>query len=346
MPTDAADAPAAPDLDAAIARTGLRSDGKVEVGRFTLPYSEYASPAARHAFIDAINPPPPDAIANVLALRAHYAKQNDRLADQMRGLFAGAIREENIGGVRVHRVTPAEVRPENQGRALICLHGGGFAWGADSGALVEAIPIADQMGVEVIAVDYRLAPEHRFPAASEDVAAVYRELIGRHAPAAIGLYGCSAGGILSAQSVAWFARAGLPQPGAIAILCAGGDEMRGDSAWLAPSLEGYGQIAGEPVGMASLDYFAGARMDDPCVLPGAHPEVIAQFPPTLLIAGGRDFAASSATDLHLKLDEAGVETRLFIFDGLWHAFHIYPDLPESQHVYRIMARFFDRHLAV
>jgi monoterpene epsilon-lactone hydrolase len=164
MPTDAADAPAAPDLDAAIARTGLRSDGKVELGRFTLPYSEYASPAARRAFIDAINPPPPDAIANVLALRAHYAKQNDRLADQMRGLFAGAIREENIGGVRVHRVTPTEVRPENQGRALICLHGGGFAWGADSGALVEAIPIADQMGVEVIAVDYRLAPEHRFPA--------------------------------------------------------------------------------------------------------------------------------------------------------------------------------------
>ncbi len=49
--------------------------------------------------------------------------------------------------------------------------------------------------------------------------------------------------------------------------------------------------------------------------------------------------------MNTRLEEAGVDSRLFIFDGLWHAFHIYPDLPESRQVYRILARFFDRHLA-
>ena len=327
------------------ARAGLHPDGAVEVGQFVVPYSEFASAAARQTFVEMINPPPPEIAGDVLALRAHYAKQNQRLADQMLEMFAVDVREDHVGGVRAHRVTPAQPSRKNDGRVLICLHGGAFAWGADSGALVEAIPIASQMGVEVIAVDYRLAPEHRFPAASEDVAAVYGDLIKRHAPEAIGLYGCSAGGILTAQSLAWLAKTGLPRPGAIAILGAGGGEMLGDSSYLAPTLEGYGAVAGGPLRLASLDYLAETSPRDPLVCPGEHPDVLRQFPPTLLIAGGRDFAASAVANLQLKLDEAGVDARLYIFDGLWHAFHIFPDLPESRHVYRIMANFFDTRLA-
>ena len=334
-----------PEFEIKGTRQGLHADGGVTFERFALPYSVYASAVARQTFIDALSPPPPETDGKLLALRAHYAKQHDRLAERMRELFAVESREDRIGGVRVHRVTPADAHPNNAGRALLCLHGGGFTWGADSGALVEAIPIAVQMGVEVVAVDYRLGPEHQFPAASEDVAAVYGALLEHHSPQAIGIYGCSAGAILTAQAVAWIAKAGLPRPGAICMLGGGGGEMLGDSINLAPALEGYERPSGEPLSVTQVPYFAGARMDDPCVLPGAHPEVIAQFPPTLLIAGGRDFAASSVTNLHLSLDAAGVETRLFIFDGLWHAFHIFPELPESQQVYHIMARFFDRQLA-
>ena len=328
-----------------LARPGLRTDGAVEIGPVLLPYSEFASRAARQTFVDAINPPPAEIGGDILGLREHYAKQNQRLVDRMHELFTVDVRVDHVGGVRVHRVTPVQPCQKNDRRVLICLHGGGFAWGADSGALVEAIPIASQMGVEVIAVDYRLAPEHRFPAASEDVEAVYRELIKHHAPTAIGLYGCSAGGILTAQSVAWLAKAGLARPGAVAILGAGGGEMLGDSSYLSPMLEGYGAVAGGALRLTSLDYLAEASPQDPLAGPGEHVDVLRQFPPTLLIAGGRDFAASSAANLHLKLDEVGVEARLYIFDALWHAFQIHPDLPESRHVYRIMATFFDRHLA-
>ena len=323
-------------------RPRLADDASVEIGPLTLPYSSLASAAARAAFVAALNPPPPEIANDVIALRAHYDRQNTRLAEDMRRLFAVDVREDEIGGVRVHRVTPARPSPRNA--ILICLHGGAFAWGADSGALVEAIPIAAEMGVEVVAVDYRMGPEHRFPAASEDVAAVYRALLDHGAPEAIGVYGCSAGAILTAQSVAWIARAGLPRPGAIAMLGGAGAELGGDSAFLAPALEGLAAPSGH-LRLSDLAYFDGASADDPRVFPGPHPEVLRQFPPTLLIAGSRDFAASSVTHFHLALEAAGVEARLYLFDGLWHAFQIFPDLPESKQVYRIMAAFFDRCLA-
>ena len=68
------------------------------------------------------------------------------------------------------------------------------------------------------------------------------------------------------------------------------------------------------------------------------------FPPTLLLAGGRDFAASALTLAHRRLTRAGVASELFLFDGLPHAFFVWPDMPESAEAYRIVAVFFDRHL--
>lgn len=324
-------------------RPHLRNGGVIAAGPLALPYSSLASAAARELFLSELDPPPPEIATDMLALREFFGRLNDQRAERMRALFPVEVREDEIGGVRVHVVTPVTPKPANAGRALICLHGGAFTWGAGSGALVEAVPIAGRMGVTVVAVDYRLGPEHRFPAASQDVAAVYRALIARHAPGAVGLYGCSAGAVLTAQAVAWIDRQGLPRPGAIALLGGGAGEMSGDSTYLAPLLEGLASPGG-PVRLEGFSYFDGAAFDDPMVAPGAHPDLLKRFPPSLLIAGGRDFALSCVADLHLKLDRAGVEARLYVFDGLWHAFQIFPDLPESQQVYDVMSAFFDRHL--
>ncbi len=342
--TEAADAAHRAKTKIKPGRPHLRADGTITLSPTAMPHSDLASDAARETFLAELGPAPAVIAADLIALRGHYAEQNSRLADRMREIFAVEVREAELGGVRVHRVLPVEARASNTRRVLICLHGGAFAWGADSGALVEAIPIAARMGVEVVAVDYRMAPEHVFPAASEDVAAVYRALLERHDAACVGIYGCSAGAILSAQAVAWIHGSGLPRPGAIAMLCGGAGDLGGDSVYLAPILEGL-EPAGGPLSLSSFPYFAGAAMDDPCVAPGDHPEMLARFPPTLLIAGGRDFAASSVTDLHLRLDSVGVDSRLYIFDGLWHAFHIFPDLPEANHVYRLVTQFFERTLA-
>src|SRR5690606_30991404 len=107
-------------------------------------------------------------------------------------------------------------------KILINLHGGGFHVGnGGPGGLVESVPMAGYGGYKVITVDYRQAPEAMFPAASDDVVAVYREIIKEYKPENVGIYGGSAGGMLTAQVVARLLHDNLPLPGAISIMCAG-----------------------------------------------------------------------------------------------------------------------------
>jgi len=100
-----------------------------------------------------------------------------------------------------------------------------------------------------------------------------------------------------------------------------------------------------PGSLIDLPYLAAADRADPMVFPGLSSEILADFPPTLLLTGSRDFAAGSLSLMHRRLTAAGADSRLFLFDGLWHAFHIFPDLPESLEVYGILADFFARELS-
>jgi monoterpene epsilon-lactone hydrolase len=325
----------------------------VRVSGATIPFSSYASPQAQRAFSAlaaslAKQPPPdPGAANDVETVRRTQNEETDRILAEVNRRYPAAIRTETLGGVPTDIVTPAAgVNAANRHRVLISLHSGGFMWGAGSEALLEAIPIAVTGRIEVVSVSYRMAPEHVFPAASQDVAAVYQALLKQYGPRQIGIYGCSAGGILAAESAAWFATHRIPQPGGIASLCGTGAELKGDSAYLAPVLVGMAPVppGGRPMLLAQMPYFKGVGAGDPLAFPIGSDALLRQFPPTLLIAGSRDFAASSATSMQRRLWEAGVDSELFIFDGLWHAFMMHPDLPESREVYGIVWRFFDTHL--
>jgi epsilon-lactone hydrolase len=97
-------------------------------------------------------------------------------------------------------------------------------------------------------------------------------------------------------------------------------------------------------GLASLPYFKGVDPADPLVFPINSPELMANFPPTLLIAGSRDFAVSSLFRTQAELSKYGVVAELHVWDGMWHAFFMDPDLPESKEVYSVVVRFFAQHL--
>ncbi len=333
---------------ASVDRTSrVAPDGTVESGSLRVPFSAFATDEARQTFRDSLAPAPPEIASDVAALRAHYGAFNDRLRDRMLERFPVEIVETTIAGIPVQRVTPTS-SSDDSGRVLVNLHGGAFMWGSGSGALVEAIPVAASTGLPVIAVDYRLAPEHTFPAASDDVQAVYQALLPAVPARAIGFYGCSAGAFLTAQCIAQFLERGLPLPGGIAMIGGGGLMPLGDSAFTASALSGErpdddGVADGMPINVLR-NYLGDVASDDPRVFPGASPELVARFPPTLLITASRDFAASSVTTMHRRLIAQRVDAELFLFDGLWHAFHIFPDLPESMEVYGLLAHFFDRTL--
>lgn len=304
------------------------------------PLAGWVSPLARDRFAAGVlGATAPE--GDLAAIRAHYDGFNRARLDVAQRLYPVAIARDVIGGVPVLRVTP-ESGVTND-RVLICLHGGAFMWGRGAGALVEAVPLAAVTGSQVIAVEYRLAPEHLFPAAVEDALDCCTALSREIPSTRIGVFGCSAGGILTAQLVARLIADGTPLPGALAMLHGTGLELDGDLAALSGALCGVPQTAVLPT-LASLPYFSGADSSDPLVFPGDHPGTLAHFPPSLLITGTRDFAAGAVATMHRRLLAAARLADLVLFDGMWHAHHVDTDLPEARETFDIMARFFARHL--
>lgn len=323
-------------------------NGTVHVPAQAVPVSSYLSPQAK-AYMRAH-----------LRFMASYATPGTGVPAFMytylrrqQSLYPVIRHDTHIGGVHAYEYLPKNGVPAgNRDRVLIELHGGGFNSCWPMCAELESIPIAALARIRVIAVDYREAPKYRFPAASEDVAAVYRALLKHYRPQNIGIYGCSAGGMLTAMAAAWFEHVGLPEPGAIGMFCAGavapspaifgGDATYtafpiGEAHMLTPSRPGSKHHPG-------LSYFDGANPDDPMVAPAISLPTLAKFPPTLVITGTRDFALSAAVYTATRLTNAGVDAELHVWEGLFHGFFYNPDVPESRDCYRVIVGFFDRHL--
>jgi acetyl esterase/lipase len=216
------------------------------------------------------------------------------------------------------------------------LHGGGFA--TDSGSLTENIPIAALSGVEVIAVLYRLAPEHPFPAAVDDALAVYRALLERHDARDIGVYGTSAGAVIGPQLMMRLKAEGLPLPGALGVF-SGEPDLTGtaDSLRIFATAFEHDALVG-----AKDAYVAGADPHDPLVSPIRGD--ISGFPATLCLASARDVLLSGTVNLSRALTDAGSHAELVVYDALPHAFWSVMLAPESDDCFRRMAGFLTRHV--
>jgi acetyl esterase/lipase len=321
-------------------------DGTVQVPAQAVPLSPFLSPEAK-AYVtqhlkDMQDPEILKQDAGVPRFMKGYLARDYEL-------FPVEKKEEKIGGVHVYVYMPrAGVSARNKHRVLMNLHGGGFMGCWPGCAELESIPVSTLGQIEVVSVDYREGPQHKFPAASEDVASVYEELLKNYKPQDIGIYGCSAGGIQTAMSVAWFQKHALPIPGAIGIFCASaGGVFGGDALYTAGPL-GEARLAPPkpptPPGTPPLSYFSGTDPHDPLVAPVNSPDVLAKFPPTLMITGTRGFELSAALYTHEQLVKAGVPTELHVWEGLFHGFFYNADVPESRDALNVIIKFFDRHL--
>lgn len=336
-------------------------DGSVRVPAFDLPPSPFVSKEAlelQKSLASRLAPttaPPAGSpqVSGIAAIRRGAEAVFAPRAEALMKLYPADVVEQRIGGVRTRVITPRGVKVDPR-RVLINVHGGGFNTCSEACGLMESLPIASLAGFKVITVDYRMAPEHLFPAASQDVEAVYRELLKTYQPGSIGMYGCSAGGSLSAQAAAWLPAHGLPQLGAIGIFGAGavrfgaGDSVHIagviDGLWRTPRPASAPQTPAAPRPAPIRSYFGGANVEDPMVSPALHPAVIGKFPPTLLITGTRAADLSPAVVTHSKLLEAGVHSQLIVGEGMGHCYIYESQLPEAQSAYRAIASFFRTNL--
>lgn len=320
------------------------ADGAVSVPAFTAPSSSLMSAAGNASRVEHIELK--RSFKGRPTLELYRGVFGPGLA-RSQAAFAVTTRKDVIAGVPVLIYEPrAGVAAAETNRVLINVHGGGFQACFEECGGMESIPVAALTGLKVISIDYREGAGHRYPEATEDVVSVYRTILKAYAPGHIGLFGCSAGGMLTAQSLAWFATHNLPMPAAAGVYCAGGGAMGGDSQ-LIGNLLGDGELPeAPPPGQAGggIGYMAGVTKADVEANPVDHPEILAKFPPTLVVTGSRDFAMSSAIHLHAKLVAAGVDARLHVWEGGRHAFFYDPRVPEAREAYAVMAKFFSDRL--
>ena len=264
----------------------------------------------------------------------------ERAGMASKAMYPVDLEKSAIAGVPVRLVTPLNVAKAER-RVLINLHGGGF--NSDSGSLTESIPIANLTKIPVVAVLYRLAPEHPYPAGLDDAVAVYKELLKTRKPNEIGIFGTSAGAILTSEVAVRLKRLKLPLPGALGIFSGMGDLSRQGDSIAMYGLDGLSGHLEPPVPHhVDVDYLGKTDPRDPTVSP-----VFADLhgmPPSLFITSGRDLLLSGTTILHRAFLRADNDAELIVFEGLPHAFWNDISLPETKECYGYMAGFFMKRL--
>jgi epsilon-lactone hydrolase len=201
-------------------------------------------------------------------------------------------------------------------RAVLYLHGGGYSVGSPRIFRATAAYLAEASAAVVYNLDYRLAPEHPFPAAWEDAVAAFHELVEVHGydPARIAISGDSAGGGLAAATALTLTQQGL-RPGAVALF----------SPWTDPSNEDH-EMQGDFVinnafGRASAAGYRGdADPTDPRYAP-MHGD-FAGLPPVLIHLAAKEMLRPEILRFAERVEQAGVDLEVVEYPHLWHSGHV------------------------
>jgi len=245
-----------------------------------------------------------------------------------------------LGTIPAYRVTRAGARP---GRIILFLHGGGYVTGSPMLYRHVTWRFAAAARAQVIAIDYRLAPAHPFPAAINDASVAWRALLAEGALAQrCAILGDSAGGGLALALAMRLRDEGVPLPGAVAAL----------SPWTDLAITGLSSKPGtaDPMLKASdLDAFAahyvnGSDPREPYISPlYGDPRGL---PPTLLQVGSDEILRDDSERMAERMREAGCDVTLEVWPRMPHVWHAFaPMLPEARRAIARVGAFIEEKTA-
>ncbi len=270
------------------------------------------------------------------ALRARY---NAELARNLPPADV-SVSSVDLGGIPGALVTPSEV---HDGRVMLYIHGGGYFSGGSAGYYGIAGHFAKLLGASVYIPDYRLAPEHPFPAPLDDVTKAYAWLAADPERAErIVLAGDSAGGAMVVSTMVRARNAGLPLPrGGVAISPWANLEMTGASY---TTRDGVDPLCSREILVLMARGILGAtRPNDPDVSP-----VFADvrgLPPIMVQIGESEVMLSDAIRLATHLADSRVRTSLEVWPDMFHVWSMFTDVfPEAREALESAASFLDRRL--
>lgn len=278
------------------------------------------------------------------ALVAQRAFSQKNSATQLVNRLNVEVDLENMGGVNVYRISPKTIDKKFTNSVFLYIHGGAYVFGGGYGSVAEAAVIANSSNITVISVDYRMPPEHPFPAAVDDVVTVYKHLLKTTPTKSVAIGGTSAGGGLALAAVHKFKHLNLEIPGAIYGGTPWADLTKtGDSLYTNEGIDRVLVSYDGAIGAAARLYANGNNLKNPLISPIYGD--FSQFPATYLVTGTRDMFLSDTARVHQKLKLAGVEAQLNVYEGMSHAGYIINlNSPESRQVYRELKSFLISHL--
>ena len=229
----------------------------------------------------------------------------------------------DLGGIPVTFIDIADVEPRG---TIFLIHGGGFALGSAGGSVGLASTLARKTGMRAVSADYRLAPEHPYPAALQDVTAAYRALAGQAGSAGhVVVSGESAGGNLAIELLIAGQAEGLTMPAA-ALLLSPMTDLTATGSSYAGKAHADPAISAQAIRTRAADYLAGTDTDpaDPLVSPIFAD--LSGLPPLLIQAGSHEVLLDDATRLAAKAAADDVAVILDITPGVPHVFQAFAAL--------------------
>lgn len=268
-------------------------------------------------------------------MRADFEAWCERFPDER----DASITHSSPGGVPADAIEPAGAATS---RLVLYLHGGGYSLGSARSHRSLAKRIAYAARAKVVVPDYRLAPEHLFPAAVEDALASYRGLLAQGAaPRRLAVGGDSAGAGLALALLVSLRDAGDPLPACAFLLSPYADlACQGESYTRLADLD---PIVSREMGLAMGQAYLGSRApDDPLASP-VH-AALGGLPPLLVQVGSREVVLDDARTIERRALEAGVDAKLEVWPGMVHVWHLFASvLPEGPRAIEAIGSFVRRH---
>lgn len=276
--------------------------------------------------------PAPSDYAGWMAVKAGAVKHFTAAVEGLAGTLRSTVETIRTCDTAIHIATPDPIlKPDC---AYLDFHGGAFIVGGGAACRAQAQMLADQLGALCYGVDYRMPPEHPYPAALDDAIAAYSYVLKRHDPSRIIVGGRSAGGNLAAAMLLRAKDEGLPLPKGMVLLSPEVDLTEsGDSFEVNKMID---VVLPGSLMLSNKLYAGDADLSHPYLSPLFGD--LSGFPTAFVQSGTRDLFLSNAVRMHRALRRAGVEAELHIFEGMPHG-GFQGDTPEDSELVAEISRF-------
>ena len=266
-------------------------------------------------------------------------KRLDQLGKLTRAARSVSVEEDKLYGLKVEWYRPEKAR---SGKILLYLHGGAFVLGSCDSHRKLVTQVACAGRIDAVLPEYRLAPEHPYPAGLQDCVGVYRALLDYgYNPKNIVVAGDSAGGGLTMSLMLKLRHSGVPLPGAAVLISPFLDlTASGESVTTRAAQEPW--FRADDIHVVIKYYCPDEDLEDPLVSPVF--ANVSGLPPTLVQVGDDEILLSDSTRIAENMKAADVDADLQVFPEMWHVFQLFVGkMPESRVAVDKIGEFLRQH---